>query len=147
MFLCFGTRFEYNSKYTRCNVFSKNLSPNCRTHMYCDDSTIESAAPPSDLQSAVAAVQSSINNVVDWSKETGLNINPEKCAFLCFGIAAHVAAFRAGNFSFSGQSIGPVVDKVRHLGVWLDSTLSSRHQTRVLIQRITSSLIAKSRHP
>lgn len=123
------------------NQFPAKLSNGCRTHLYCDDSTIEKDSLPDELAENVAIVQDNLNNIVSWSRDAGLNINPDKCSLICFGAASHVARFHSMDLSLRIDQKCVVPSKaVKHLGVWLEETLSWRKQARATTQKVLHSL-------
>ena len=123
------------------NQFPARLRNGCRTHLYCDDSTIEKDSPPDDLLNNLSIVQENLNSIVSWSQNLGLNINPDKCTLLCFGTASNVQRFHSLNLSLKvGDSTVVPSREVKHLGVWLDESLSWSKQARVTTQKVMRSL-------
>ena len=108
-----------------------------RVHCYADDSALLITGP--DPNSMVEKMQNAINKAFLWGKTKGLKFVPEKttATFFC-------NQYRKRNFKLpkalhmNGTPIS-YTDSVKHLGIWLDSSLS---WSLNLNKKITSAKLA-----
>lgn len=102
--------------------------------LFADDIQLYISFAPHDEQSALQKINSDLSNIVAWTYDNCLVLNPNKCQSILLG--SRHARSQAGdlNVTVGGVAI-PLCDTVRNLGVVLDSGLTFTNNVSLLCRR------------
>jgi len=104
---------------------------NCTPHLYADDCQLHLSFDPRCVKEAISLINADLVNICKWSADNGLKLNTSKCTVLHLVPKNLVQTLsECGVVVTVGDEILSVCDKVKTLGVVLDSDLSfSDHVT------------------
>ena len=109
---------------------------------FVDDDDIYVQCFLSELPSAIRMVNTDLQNVVNWSKTVGININPKKTKAMIFGSRHNLGRLRdvdIPNVIINGTAV-PYSETVKNLGVWLSVDLLWNDQITFIISQINKAL-------
>ena len=69
------------------NIYVSDMKDNCKMctcAQYADDSNMYTHCKPNDIVSNIEELQTTLNDICDWSEEKNLIFNPEKTKFMIF---------------------------------------------------------------
>ena len=55
----------------------------CRTHLYADDVQLYSYCKPSEINNHVAKINDDLTQILSWTSQNGLSVNPSKSKCIC----------------------------------------------------------------
>ena len=93
-------------------------------HFYADDSQLYDSSVPADVPRLAAQVSRAIFSVCSWMIDNGLKMNDDKTEVLLIGTNKRMAQVEGPTALTVLDCQVPFVDKIKNLGVLLDSTLS-----------------------
>jgi len=113
----------------------------CTAHLYADDCQLHLSYDPNSVNEAFSHINSDLENISRWSVDNGLKLNVGKCTVL------HVMPHNVLQ-ALTARGVGVVLDgefltlcdKVKTLGVILDSDLSFSEHVTYAIQRALGRL-------
>ena len=114
-----------------------------RFHFYADDTQIYLTM--GDITETQEKVKQVYEAVSLWMNARKLKLNPEKTEFLLVGSSLRRRAYEDLSCITLDNSQILVSDKVRSLGVTIDSSLTLRNQLSALRRKVTGNLINISR--
>ncbi|CAG9137764.1 unnamed protein product [Plutella xylostella] len=121
------------------NGISQSIS--CSYHLYADDLQIYCQSPPQELHNAISRMNCDLNNISDWSKCHGLKVNPTKTQVVLVGssrLKSKIDWLQLPLIAFDGVTI-PFADKVKNLGIFIDSNLTWAPQIGEVSRKIFAS--------
>lgn len=97
----------------------------CKIKQFADDTQIYYSFKPQDTPAALAVINSTLADILKWSSERALIINPSKTMSLLFGTNTQRAKTMELNFKITidGTDI-KLSDNARNLGLIMDSNLN-----------------------
>ena len=119
-----------------CRLYKMYVEPlgkllrksDCSNHGYADDNTVWKAVNPkseSDVHAGIRLLERTLEDVRTWMFANKLCLNDAKTEYIVFGQKRHVKAMPVCPLKIGEESIQPA-DKVKNLGVTLDSNLDFR---------------------
>src|SRR5208282_3185577 len=100
-------------------------------HMYAADTQLYTALEPSRVD--LTPIQQCTNDIHRWYAENGMMLNPTKSEIIAVGTRAQVEVASASRAVDVAGTRVPFSDRVKLLGVTIDSTLSfDRHVSSVV---------------
>lgn len=101
------------------------LSPNCRIHLYADDTQIYVSCNPSHSNEAVMELNQNLVSVVKWSSDNGLIINPSKSTAMCIGTSAmcNKASDNLNSDLILNENVLVLKQTAKNIGVIFDDRL------------------------
>jgi len=102
-------------------------------HAYADDMQTYASCTAPDQQMATSRLLTCIADIEKWMSSNRLKLNADKTEFIWFGTRQQLAKLRSVPLLMKGQLIAPL-DKVRDLGVILDSELSMDAHARNVVR-------------
>ena len=89
--------------------------------MFADDTQLRRSDPPTDYDSMVLSLQKCTADIKDWMLENKRKLNDEKTEAVCFSPPSFGLAYSLSDSIFLGSCNIQFTQKVKDLGVWLDS--------------------------
>jgi len=113
-------------------------------HQYADDTQLFGTECTKDVRNIAIKSEKCILGVRDWMCRNRLKLNDDKTEVMYVGNKK----FRNASALRSGEATIDIVDKVKNLGVFLDSNLSMEHQLNNLVKSLSWQLkkISSIRH-
>lgn len=111
-------------------------------HLYADDLQLYTHAEVKDVNCAVALINEDLERIAEWSKSFGICVNPNKCQAIFIGSHRQLSRLESVSVSpiiFDG-SIIPVSERVKDLGLILDSNLSWHGQITEVSRKVSGTL-------
>ena len=100
-------------------------------HLYADDTQLYISFTPSDSQTALTTLSSTLDSVHSWLVSNRLTVNPSKTEYLLIGTLQQRSKVISSSPSFSGTDLTPS-NNARNLGVIFDDDLSlNKHITSI----------------
>ncbi len=123
-------------------LFSMYMSPlgdivrkhGAKFHVYADDTQVYMSAKPNhqeDVDRAAKCLQECVSAIGDWMTKNMLKLNKDKTEFIVFGTPQQKAKVDLSSIHIYGCDI-QAVEKVKNLGVILDSSMSMNNQTKAV---------------
>ena len=114
------------------NIYTAELqaiveSHNLRMHQHANDCQVYLSVPTSEAQFAATSFSRCVADVDEWLRASRLLLNPSKTQLIWLGSRQQVARVGVREVPILSTCI-PTVDKVRDLGVMLDSHLTFAEQ-------------------
>lgn len=116
------------------NDISNNIQPPVKTILYADDCNIYCSG--SNIKTTCSLIQKAINNVSQWSAETGFQFSPSKCKSVLF---THQKKIKASEIKMQEKTL-PNTNSVRLLGVTFDHKLNWKEHLKKLKTNATKKL-------
>ena len=93
-------------------------------HQYADDTQLYIGVSPADVAVTEDVMNRCTSALEDWFSQNGMCLNPAKSEVLVLGTRQGLTKLNSNQtFRIAGCTVGPT-DKIKNLGVTLDSTLS-----------------------
>jgi Reverse transcriptase (RNA-dependent DNA polymerase) len=107
-------------------------------HMYADDAQLYISGERSDIARTIEKLNADVSSIWNWSQQNGLCLNPDKSQ----AVIISLQAFPTENIPpiILNGSVVPYYDKVKDLGLILNSGLTWRDQVNSIIQKIYATL-------
>lgn len=117
------------------------LDPNCRSHLYADDKTLEHDFLPTDISAGFQFIQHNLNSIMGWAASCGLCLNVLKCKYILFGSPSTLRSVDIGSNTISIDNRNlERVKQFHYLGVWLDESLDWRRQVNLVTSKVFRAL-------
>ncbi|KAL7303968.1 hypothetical protein TKK_0003625 [Trichogramma kaykai] len=115
---------------------------NCRHQIYADDTTIYVHGPFADVRRLTVMLSEDLGRLAAWAADSDLVINPYKTKAIWLGTRQYMSQLRAGDVPPPVIEGSPVlvVDRLKLLGVTLDSELTWRGHVSVITARVFATL-------
>ena len=94
--------------------------------MFADDTQLCQSVPPKDYDSMVLSLQKCTADIKDLMPENKLKLNDEKSEDTCFSPPSFGLAYSLSDSISLGSCNIQFTRKVRDLGFWLDSDLTTK---------------------
>ena len=96
---------------------------------YADDTQLYVSISPASLHSNLAKLQACLSSLQMWFLHNGLSLNPDKTEAICFGTPGRLKTLSHLTSISILDSTVVLSDRIRLLGVTLDSSLNFDHHT------------------
>jgi hypothetical protein len=120
----------------------KILRNRCKYHIYADDTQLYIECAPAELNEAIRTMNIILGDIVTWSEQHGLKLNPTKTQALLIASPAtrkHINTQNLIPLTLLGSQI-PFTDTVKNLGVYFDTTLSWDKHISSICQKVYGAL-------
>ncbi len=91
------------------------VAENCLTSMYADDTKLEHATKPQDIQLMETTINNDLDKLQSYFESNKLNINVPKCTFVFVGTQQSLAKCNEINIKIGDENI-PQVQTSRYAG-------------------------------
>ncbi len=98
------------------------VAENCLTSMYADDTELEHATKPQDIQLMETTLNNDLDKLQSYFESNKLSLNVPKCTFVLVGTQHSLAKCNEINIKIGNDSI-PQATKSKHLGMQVENTL------------------------
>ena len=112
--------------------------------MFADGTLLCKSVPPNDYDSMVLFLQKCTANIKNWMLENKLKLNDEKTEAICFSPPSFGLAYSLSDSISLGSCNIQFTRKVRDLGFWLDSDLTTKQYVIKICQSAYLELICIS---
>lgn len=103
---------------------------NCKVHLYADDTQLIKEFSPGDINRAIDEINEDLDNIVKWSEDHGLKINPNKSTAMLIGTdnnRIRGLQSKTNSININGNIIQEA-EVVKNLGITIDNKLSFEKQ-------------------
>ncbi len=115
------------------------MAENCQTSMYADDTELEHATKPQDIQLMETTINNHLHKLQTYFESNKLSMNVLKCTFVLVGTQQNLAKCNKINIKIGNESI-PQATKSKHLGMQVESTLRWNAHIDQLVQKLSSKI-------
>ncbi|CAG9107573.1 unnamed protein product [Plutella xylostella] len=125
---------------TFINSVTSNL--HCSYHLYADDLQIYSHVKIDELDAGIAGVNGDLDEILRWSQNFGISVNPKKCQSIIIGSSRLLSCLdytTVPPFQFDGRVV-PFSPNVTDLGLTIDEYLSWEQQLEKVSRKVYASL-------
>ena len=122
---------------TLFNIFVNNIDDSlrfCNILKYADDTRIFLSAEKADVDDLMCKIQIDIDNLVRWSRDSGMAFNVSKCFSASFGHSAPIRHYTIGD------TIVPHKSSFSDLGLTINSSLNFKSHTDSIVSKAFSKL-------
>lgn len=119
-------------------IYTFNLQTslkNCNYHLYADDTQLQYNFNPNNLDNAIIAVNSDLNNLVLFSEKHGLRINTNKCYVMLFGRSKARDTYRDNIVIKIKDTILDMKENVKNLGLIVDQNLRFKEHISSILRK------------
>ena len=92
-------------------------------HSFADDTQLYNSSTPDDIDNMLFLISECVSDLKNWMTENKLKLNSDKTEALLVGTRQKLSSIQTTSLQLS-DAIVPLSDRVKRLGVILDSTLS-----------------------
>ena len=118
--------------YTSC---LPNAIHKCKSHYYADDTQVYLSFKKENVVDGCEAINSDLQSLQSISLKHSLYLNPKKCCIMIFGTKNHVDSIKNLISIKIDDSVLPIRDNVKNLGVVFDSSLRFNQHISQCIQK------------
>ncbi|CAG9124738.1 unnamed protein product [Plutella xylostella] len=125
---------------TFINSVTSNL--HCSYHLYADDLQIYSHVKIDELDAGIAGVNGDLDEILRWSQNYGISVNPKKCQSIIIGSSRLLSCLDYNTVppvQFDGRVV-PFSPAVTDLGLTIDEYLSWEQQLEKVSRKVYASL-------
>ncbi len=97
------------------------VSENCLTGMYADDTELEHATKPQEIQYMETTINNNLHKLQSYFESNKLSLNVQKCTFVLVETQQSLAKCNEINIKIGNDSI-PQATKSKHLGMQVENT-------------------------
>jgi len=118
-----------------------NKASSVLPHFFADDTQLSGSLNPGKVTAVCRVLKYCVNDIQVWYSGRRLQLNPDKSELMLFGSQVNMERLASTDVSVRvGQTVIQPSDRVRDLGVILDSSLSMRQYiAKVAILFLSSS--------
>lgn len=115
-------------------------------HAYADDCQIILSYHPSQVAEAIRRMSSDLSKVNEWSRNHGLQLNPEKCSVVHFASSDFCENMKKNNMLVTVDQVSlPTCVKIKVLGVVIDSQMSFSSHVKQICSRVIGKIKVMNR--
>lgn len=117
---------------------------NCKVHLYADDTQLIKEFHPNDINKAIMDINEDLENVVKWSVDHGLRINPDKSTVILIGTDKNrKRGQQLKTISINiNSSVIQEAEVVKNLGLMIDNKLNFEEH----VNKISNSAYMNLKH-
>ncbi len=112
---------------------------NCLTNMYADDTELEHATKPQDIQLMETTINNDLEKLQSYIESNKLSLNVPKCTFVLVGTQQSLSKCYEINIKIGNESI-PHATKSQHLGMQVENTLRWNAHIYQLVKKLSSKI-------
>ena len=124
------------------SIYTSNIPScisSCNMHLYADDTQLYFSFPPSEVDSAINAINEDLKSIARVSKEHSLFLNVKKSTAILFASDSVKEKISDLELYIEGDRIN-FSTKIKNLGVIIDDNLSFQYHVNYMLQRAYCAL-------